>query len=269
MIGYKAFHEGLICRGFQYEIGKTYELVGELEMCKNGFHFCENLVDTTEFYPNINSNIYCKVEALGKIKQQGIKYCTDKIKIIEKVSLHDIELDAKYNSGIKNIGYFNSGDFNVGDCNPGDWNSGRCNPGNRNSGNNNIGDFNSGSYNQGHNNSGHNNHGDNNSGDDNIGDNNSGDNNFGDNNSGNNNRGHNNSGSWNFGSCNSGFFNKTTPTVRLFDKDSGLTYKEFFDLGINLYNPAKSKEIIQKLPGYDAEIFFECTGIDWREDNES
>jgi len=30
MIGYKAFDENLQCRGFQYEVGKEYEIDGEI-----------------------------------------------------------------------------------------------------------------------------------------------------------------------------------------------------------------------------------------------
>ena len=38
--GYKGFNQDLTCRGFQYEIGKTYEYNGEIELCSSGFHFC-------------------------------------------------------------------------------------------------------------------------------------------------------------------------------------------------------------------------------------
>lgn len=42
MKGYKGFDKNLQCRGFQYEVGKTYELGDKkLEMCSNGFHFCK------------------------------------------------------------------------------------------------------------------------------------------------------------------------------------------------------------------------------------
>lgn len=28
------------CRGFQFEIGKTYSVSGNIKACKNGFHAC-------------------------------------------------------------------------------------------------------------------------------------------------------------------------------------------------------------------------------------
>ena len=40
MNGYKAFENDLSCRGFQYEIGRTYTVDGEIGLCENGFHIC-------------------------------------------------------------------------------------------------------------------------------------------------------------------------------------------------------------------------------------
>ena len=39
--GFKAFNKGFKCRGFQFEIGKTYE-EKKAKICDSGFHFCEN-----------------------------------------------------------------------------------------------------------------------------------------------------------------------------------------------------------------------------------
>ncbi len=71
-------------------------------------------------------------------------------------------------------GHRNSGHRNSGDWNSGDWNSGHWNSGDRNSGDWNSGDRNSGHWNSGHRNSGDWNSGDRNSGDWNSGDWNSG-----------------------------------------------------------------------------------------------
>ena len=84
------------------------------------------------------------------------------------------------NSGDKNSGDSNSGDKNSGDWNSGDWNSGNKNSGNYNSGNKNSGHSNSGNYNSGNYNSGDLNSGDLNSGNKNSGHSNSGNYNSGD-----------------------------------------------------------------------------------------
>ena len=47
---YKAFNADMTCRDFQYEEGKTYEIKGEPQMCKQGFHACLNLLDVFNHY---------------------------------------------------------------------------------------------------------------------------------------------------------------------------------------------------------------------------
>ena len=74
------------------------------------------------------------------------------------------------NSGDWNSGHGNSGDWNSGDCNSGDCNSGHRNSGHGNSGYRNSGDYNSGNWNSGYRNSGNYNSGNCNSGNWNQGD---------------------------------------------------------------------------------------------------
>lgn len=50
MKGYKGFNSDWTCKGFQYEVGKTYETEEKIEPCKSGFHFCEKLEDCFEHY---------------------------------------------------------------------------------------------------------------------------------------------------------------------------------------------------------------------------
>jgi hypothetical protein len=127
--------------------------------------------------------------------------------------------DTKGNTGIDNTGENNSGNWNSGYRNSGDWNSGNWNSGYRNSGDWNSGYRNSGDWNSGYWNSGYRNSGDWNSGYRNSGYRNSGDWNSGDWNSG-----YRNSGNWNSGDWNSGYMNSDKPTVRMFNKDTGLSY---------------------------------------------
>ena len=48
---YKAFNPDMTCRGFQYEVGKTYEHDGDVEMCLSGFHACTVPFDCWDYYP--------------------------------------------------------------------------------------------------------------------------------------------------------------------------------------------------------------------------
>ena len=155
--GFKGFNQDLTCRGFQYEIGKTYEYNGEIELCSSGFHFCRKLQDVHQFYDLKTSRI-CEIEADGKIDNDGIKSVCARIRIIRELSRE--EIDAAVNTGKDNTGLFNSGNRNSGNRNSGDWNSGNrnsgnCNSGNRNSGNRNSGNRNSGNCNSGNCNSGY------------------------------------------------------------------------------------------------------------------
>lgn len=38
---YKGFDKNMQCRGFQYEVGKEYEMDGEIKCCNRGFHACK------------------------------------------------------------------------------------------------------------------------------------------------------------------------------------------------------------------------------------
>src|SRR5574344_407280 len=90
MRGYKFMESDMICRGFQYEIGKEYSLEGELEICRNGFHFCENPFDCLKYYDNIKGDKRLfLVEALGIVVNGDNKSVTNKIKIIKEIP--DIE----------------------------------------------------------------------------------------------------------------------------------------------------------------------------------
>ena len=144
--GYKGFNQDLTCRGFQYEIGKTYEYDGDIELCRQGFHFCRKLQNVHDFY-NLKQSRICEIEADGKIEDDGIKSVCSRISIVRELSRE--EIDAAVNTGEGNTGLFNSGDGNSGDRNSGDWNSG-----DRNSGDSNSGDWNSGNRNSGNGNSG-------------------------------------------------------------------------------------------------------------------
>ena len=239
MIGYKAFDKNLTCRGFQYEIGNTYSINGRPVPCEKGFHFCKSIKDTYRYYPMSNSTRICKIEAIGKVvTQDNIKYCTDKITILEEIT-DDCEL--KCNSNSSNIGYCNTGNNNIGNYNSGDKNAGHNNSGCFNVGYYNSGDKNTGNYNSGNFNSGDCNLGYRNSGTYNSGDYNSGNCNSGNFNTGSFNLGDRNSGYFNFGNGNSGIFNtEKRPKIKMFDKESDWTFQD--------WHKSKARRIMNTCP---------------------
>ena len=214
MEGYKVFEPDWTYRGFQYEVGKTFEEDVTPSCCNRGFHFCKELKDCFNYYPFNPDNKVAKVIALGEIDEESddSKCCTNKIQIVEEISWEDVLRMVnlgKGNAGLRNSGNRNSGNCNSGDCNSGNRNSGDCNSGNCNSGDCNSGDCNSGNRNSG--------------------DWNSGDCNSGDCNSGNCNSGDWNSGDWNNTNFSNGCFNTQEPKILLFNKPSDWTYRDWLN----------------------------------------
>ncbi|MBO6194397.1 MAG: hypothetical protein J6O00_09495, partial [Clostridiales bacterium] len=82
--GYKAMSEDMTCRGFKYEIGKTYTIEGEIKICEKGFHFCRDIASVFNYYPRLKSRVF-EVEADGYIEQVGDKLCCRKITIVREV----------------------------------------------------------------------------------------------------------------------------------------------------------------------------------------
>ena len=235
MRGYKVFEPDWTCKGFQYEVGKTYEIEDKPILCKKGFHFCEKAIDCFSFYEFTPDNKVAEVDALGEWVSDGRKSCTNKITILRELSWEEVLRIVNTGRGCTGLG--NSGERNSGDCNSGWYNSGSYNGGHHNSGNYNTGNFNSGgcnsgSYNTSNYNSGNRNSGRYNSGCFNAGWGNHGDYNTGDNNDGNYNSGDCNSGNFNSGDFNAtnhsyGCFNTTYDTMRMFNQPTNWTMEDW------------------------------------------
>lgn len=121
--GYKVFNSDWTCRGFQFEVGKTFEEDSSPKCCKRGFHFCLKLVDCFNYYNFNPNNKVAKIIAIGEIDKNELdsKCCTNKIKILKELTWNEVL--EKVNTGTNCTGYRNSGDWNIADYSSGCFNT--------------------------------------------------------------------------------------------------------------------------------------------------
>ena len=169
--GFKVFRPDWTCspngNTKQYTCPGKFEEEGELDVCGHGMHFCQTAADCFNYYSFNSENKVAEVIAYGDVRTEGDKSCTDKLEIVREIPWDEVlrivnigkNCTGRCNTGDCNTGDWNTGDCNTGDCNTGDWNTGNrntgdcntgdCNTGNRNTGNRNTGDWNTGDWNTG------------------------------------------------------------------------------------------------------------------------
>ena len=88
---YKGFDKDMKCRDFQYEVGKEYNMDGEIKCCKQGFHACKSPLEVWDYYDMLNSR-FAEVEQSGNIdeEEKSTKVCSSHIKIKAELKLADI-----------------------------------------------------------------------------------------------------------------------------------------------------------------------------------
>ena len=88
---YKGFDKDMKCRDFQYEVGKEYNMDGEIKCCNRGFHACKSPLEVWDYYDMLNSR-FAEVEQSGKIdeEEKSTKICSSHIKIKAELKLADI-----------------------------------------------------------------------------------------------------------------------------------------------------------------------------------
>ena len=59
---YKGTDKDMKCRGFQYELGKTAEVAGDIELCEKGLHACEMPLDVLGYYAPGDGSRYFEAE---------------------------------------------------------------------------------------------------------------------------------------------------------------------------------------------------------------
>ena len=88
VIAYKGMNSDMSCKGFQYEIGKTYK-TDKAELCNCGFHACLNPRDVLDYYYQSIKSRYFKVKLSGEITKCGFedtKVAATEITILEEIT---------------------------------------------------------------------------------------------------------------------------------------------------------------------------------------
>ena len=291
--GFKVFRPDWTCspngNTKQYTCPGKFEEEGELDVCGHGMHFCQTAADCFNYYSFNSENKVAEVIAYGEVRTDGDKSCTDKLEIVREIPWDEVLRIV--NIGKNCTGRCNTGNRNTGDCNTGNRNTGDCNTGNRNTGNRNTGNRNTGDCNTG----------DCNTGNRNTGDWNTGNRNTGDWNTGDWNKSSFNTGCFNTEEQKIMLFNKPSDMTyrEWIDSDARYllnqipkdvvewVYEEDMTDEEKAAHPIyettggylkvldesecgqlwwgslsdRRKEIIKAIPNFDAEIFFQCTGV--------
>jgi hypothetical protein len=163
--GFKVFRPDWTCspngNTKQYTCPGKFEEEGELDVCGHGMHFCQTAADCFNYYSFNSENKVAEVIAYGDVRTDGDKSCTDKLEIVREIPWDEVLRivnigknctgrcnTGDWNTGNRNTGNRNTGDWNTGDWNTGNRNTGDWNTGNRNTGNRNTGDWNTGDWNK-------------------------------------------------------------------------------------------------------------------------
>ena len=88
VIAYKGMNSDMTCKGFQYEIGKTYK-TDKAELWKCGFHACLNPRDVLDYYYQSIKSRYFKVKLSGEITKCGFEdtnVAATEITVLEEIT---------------------------------------------------------------------------------------------------------------------------------------------------------------------------------------
>ena len=122
MIGYKILNEDLTCRDFKFDIsqGVVNHLGNDepLELCKNGFHFCEHPSGVWAYY---SEGRVFRIKARDVLDTQfdpgaDRKLVCRSVEFLEEVANTGDRNTGDYNTGDYNIGYRWAGSLNFGDA---------------------------------------------------------------------------------------------------------------------------------------------------------
>ena len=88
IVAYKGFERDMTCRGFQFEVGKTYEHEGNVVACESGFHACEYPLHALRYYKPASS-VYAVVQQAGALERHvdDSKIASSKITVTAQIDI--------------------------------------------------------------------------------------------------------------------------------------------------------------------------------------
>lgn len=116
IIAYKAMDKNMMCRGKQYDVGKTYT-EPEADCCHAGMHACENPLDVLHYYPLKDSPRFFEVECGGNVDKSigDSKLACTELTVKGEVNFAGLvkaAVNAVFNR-VKGKGPFSSGDYST------------------------------------------------------------------------------------------------------------------------------------------------------------
>ena len=113
VIAYKGMEFNMTCKGFHYEVGKSYK-TDKVELCEIGFHACLNPIDVLDYYSMKTKSRYFKVKLSGEITkcdEIDTKVAATEITILEEINVYELRNITEWwkNENVIDLLYFSEG----------------------------------------------------------------------------------------------------------------------------------------------------------------
>ena len=120
VIAYKGMEFNMTCKGFHYEVGKSYK-TDKAELCNCGFHACLNPIDVLDYYPKYLSSRYFKVKLSGEITKCSMwdtNVAATEITILEEIPSDKFLTNTEWwkNEIVLDLLYYSDGFARVKNC---------------------------------------------------------------------------------------------------------------------------------------------------------
>ena len=120
VIAYKGMEFNMTCKGFHYEVGKSYK-TDKAELCNCGFHACLNPIDVLDYYPKNKASRYFKVKLSGEITKCSMwdtNVAATEITILEEIPYDKFLTNTEWwkNDNVLDLLYYSEGFARIRNC---------------------------------------------------------------------------------------------------------------------------------------------------------